>query len=472
MALNFDHRSAPIRPSQLLALAEAIHGAGPADESVWLEWKSTLALNSKAGCHHIARAIVGFANRMPDVASGYTEGHAYLVVGVEPGNLVGVEPIDVVDLDQGLAPYLGDQPLRWRPTYVSITRGDRTAHVLIVDVEPPRWGDEIFCLCKEYNGVRDGAIFVRGNGSTRPAATSEVKALGLRQKRSVQSIEVDVRVLAGTPVRPVDAGPLAVEGWLAGRRRAALASLQAHERPKASGRRSSLSGAEYQAMKQSLSRAMEQSIGRIMKSEPETRTAAEYRAEVEQYVLECAGSWAEAVLPAAAVHIKPVELELVNLLSANLAAVEVQLYIPGEVEAVVPRQSRALEAGEGFVRLPKAPRPYGPHQRELFGELSHSSPLSPRVSFGLSGHMAPLRPTIDNGGSTTITFSPVHLRAEQRLQLDPIVVIVRTPAPARLVCRWQATSTNMDGRLTGELVLEVSEDVVVLVARSTSSRLR
>ncbi|MFD1938386.1 hypothetical protein ACFSKW_43620 [Nonomuraea mangrovi] len=51
-----------------------------------LEWKSTLELDKKTGWHHIARAIVGFANRMPDIAAAYAEGRAYLVVGIEPGN--------------------------------------------------------------------------------------------------------------------------------------------------------------------------------------------------------------------------------------------------------------------------------------------------------------------------------------------------------------------------------------------------
>ncbi|MEV6867385.1 hypothetical protein AB0M44_41135 [Streptosporangium subroseum] len=44
MALSFDHRTAPVRPTKLVALDEAVQGVSPADESVWLEWKPMLEL--------------------------------------------------------------------------------------------------------------------------------------------------------------------------------------------------------------------------------------------------------------------------------------------------------------------------------------------------------------------------------------------------------------------------------------------
>ncbi|MFI9552341.1 helix-turn-helix domain-containing protein [Nonomuraea endophytica] len=465
MALNFDTKTAPVRPSELVALAEAVYGAGPADESVWLEWKSTLELSKKPGCHHIARAIVGFANRMPDVAVAHAEGRAYLVVGIAPGELPGVDPVDIVVLDQGLAPYLGKQPLRWRATYIPVTQGGCTAQVLIVEVDPPRWGDEIFCMCKEYDGVRDGTIFVRGNGFTLPATSHEVKALGLRQQRGTQEVEVELRVLAGTPLRPVNTGPEAAQQWLDGLRRKALASLPAEGRPAAASGRSYVSDARSEAeLEYAVGKALSRAMGDLVRTKPETRTAEEYHAEVEEYLRQCAQAWPDLVVHGAAAHLAPLELELVNPLPANLAEVEVRLDISGDVQSVLPRPAMAREANELFLRLPRPPRPYGPEKvRSSVFDLPmgrYQTPIYPFLQEGLG--LA--RPQIDNGGSTSITFPAVHLRPHERVRLDPVVVVVRAPAPAMLAGRWQSTSTSMDGRFVGELSIDVADEPMALAA--------
>ncbi|NRQ32088.1 hypothetical protein HII36_09590 [Nonomuraea sp. NN258] len=73
MALDFDTRTAPRNHAELKKLVQAVRSASKADETFWLEWKSDLDLNpadkvDKSGRAHVARAIIGFANRMPDTA--------------------------------------------------------------------------------------------------------------------------------------------------------------------------------------------------------------------------------------------------------------------------------------------------------------------------------------------------------------------------------------------------------------------
>lgn len=89
VALEFDTRRPPVRASQYLELVKAIRTASTADELDWLEWKSTLDFRpknkaDKSARAHLARAIVGFANRQPDIALRNVEGHGLLVVGVDP----------------------------------------------------------------------------------------------------------------------------------------------------------------------------------------------------------------------------------------------------------------------------------------------------------------------------------------------------------------------------------------------------
>ncbi|GAA3821453.1 hypothetical protein GCM10022226_47240 [Sphaerisporangium flaviroseum] len=458
MALNFDISKAPSRPSELVALADAVFDASDADESVWLEWKSTLDLKKKQGWWHLARAIIGFANRMPDVAARFAEGRAYLVVGVSPGVLPGMPSIDVVDLDQGLTPYLGkEEPPRWRATYVPLTRGDVTAQVLIVDVDPPRWGDPIYCMHKESEGVRDGDIFVRVNGATRPPRSHELKALCDRLKRGAQEIQVELRVAAGAPIRPIDTSSEAVDNWLAGRRRDAMASLVSWEEKQAASRSPrSYSSFDFGELvdRPSVFSAIDQAM-----TKPETRTPEEYRQQVEAYVRACAQHWPGLIVAGAAAHIAPLDLELVNALPANLAEVEVELYIPGDVHSVRPRPAQAQVANEPFVDLPRRPLPYGPRKESI---IPHVPGLNVSRPFLTPPRVSRPRPRIDNGGSTRITFPAVHLRPHQRLRLDSIVVVVQSPAPSTLVGRWQATSTSMDGTLTGDLTISVSDDPVPL----------
>jgi hypothetical protein len=60
------------------------------DETDWLEWKCPPELTESTARGHLARNILGMANRHPDHAKRFTEGYGYVVVGTEPGNVVGV----------------------------------------------------------------------------------------------------------------------------------------------------------------------------------------------------------------------------------------------------------------------------------------------------------------------------------------------------------------------------------------------
>lgn len=113
MVLAFDTGRAPLAGADFVALVSAVVGGGEGDESQWVEWKGTLDLKSAAGKAAVVRCIVGLANRMPDVSQRFCEGRGYLVVGAEPGRVVGVGEADPADLNNWWAPYLGaDGPCR------------------------------------------------------------------------------------------------------------------------------------------------------------------------------------------------------------------------------------------------------------------------------------------------------------------------------------------------------------------------
>ncbi|MFD5566279.1 hypothetical protein [Kitasatospora griseola] len=76
MALDFDSSRAVMGLRDQQRLLQAVLGASDADEQRWLEWKSSLDLTSAHGAFTTAKAILGFANRMPDVSAQWAQGHA------------------------------------------------------------------------------------------------------------------------------------------------------------------------------------------------------------------------------------------------------------------------------------------------------------------------------------------------------------------------------------------------------------
>jgi len=143
--------------AQLLELVQAVVEAEPVDEAEWIEWKSTLNLGNKDGQFQVARAVLGFANRMPDDAARWCGGEGYLLVGVQPGGVVGVDAVDAADFAPGVDAYTGagDGP-RWEPAWLRV----KGRMVLVVIVDSPRWGDRTWRL-RRAHGTRDAPQLAR-----------------------------------------------------------------------------------------------------------------------------------------------------------------------------------------------------------------------------------------------------------------------------------------------------------------------
>ncbi|SNS38407.1 hypothetical protein SAMN06893096_103476 [Geodermatophilus pulveris] len=200
-------------------LVEAVVNANPNDESRSVEWKSTLDLSHRNGAFHIARCILGLANRHPPHAEHEFGGVGYMIVGAEPNNLVGITPIDPVDLDNKLSPYLSTRHPSWSSQYISIDG----KQVLVVLVEPPKWGDEIWQLRKEWSDGKRvmsvATIFVRGLANTAPADDGDLDKLQerlLRRATETPRLDLDVSY-EGPPLVRLDSGAEAVARWIQAR---------------------------------------------------------------------------------------------------------------------------------------------------------------------------------------------------------------------------------------------------------------
>jgi hypothetical protein len=101
--------------------------------------------------------------------------------------LIGVEQIDPATLESWLRLYLGPE-LQWDANYVEL---DGKA-VLVITVEPPRWGDKAYPLRKAFDRYEDGIIFVRRLGKTERASSAEIDQLSARAARGGQTIQVNL----------------------------------------------------------------------------------------------------------------------------------------------------------------------------------------------------------------------------------------------------------------------------------------
>jgi hypothetical protein len=222
VALAIDTSHALRRPLELAALIAAVETALPEDESSWIEWKSELDLGSAVGAFKTARAILSFANRMPDASEKTCGGLAYFVLGAEPGNVPGTPAIDAADLEQALLKYLGADGPVWSPHYV--THAGVT--VLVIIVEAPQWGDPIHALRKTYDKSDDGTVFVRSQARSRPANSADLRMLQERLLRRASGVEelagLEVTCAISEPEKllVVDPTDEAVEKWMELRREA------------------------------------------------------------------------------------------------------------------------------------------------------------------------------------------------------------------------------------------------------------
>lgn len=212
MALDIDYSRSLRTSDQLACLIRAVVLAAPVDESRALEWKKGYSdLTSPEASFAIGRAILGFANRMPGVAATQFEGAAYIVIGAEPGLLLGQSVPDSANVVNAIGRYCGQGFPLWDGRAVSV---DGTT-VFIVTVEPPRAGDRIALLQKDFQPakaplVKAGTVFVRQPGATERATKEELESLqdrlldGSRRDAHHSEIRATIDSIIGTARRWAD----------------------------------------------------------------------------------------------------------------------------------------------------------------------------------------------------------------------------------------------------------------------------
>jgi hypothetical protein len=188
--------------------------------------------------------------------------------------------------------------------------------------------------------------------------------------------------------------------------------------------------------------------------EPDARTPEAYEGEVNKYI-----ETATEVLPTVLIR-RAYELEMgrIDLTIRNetddpIHQLRVELYIRAEGVMAV---SEDVDLPD--VSLPQRPVEFGKGGRSRFGLNGLSAFRSPYVSPVISA--IGRRVTIDNSGSTRLTFDPIDLYPQESCDLDPFYLFVSSlQAGQTLPGEWTARAKDASGVLTSSVTIDVDPTV-------------
>ena len=374
-------------------------------------------------------------------------------MGAEPGTVSGVTPVDVAQLDDWLRTYLGNDGPAWSPTYVTVD----AAEVLVVVVEPPRWGDRIFLLRRTYQppkgaGATRGTVFIRREAQTERADDVEHDMLQDRLLRGQRQPGLELTL--GWKDGPVALTPIAAtaelrRAWLSKREEVLLRSLTGPiQQPPA----------DEKSPGRPLSEAFRMAARR------EDRTPDQYRHEIDTH-LEEAGRQLPVLMAdrLARSGMNTVRLVAGNPSERNLPKVEVVLSVPGRVLAL--DEDDLADDDRSIPELPAPPRRYGTLRppAELgrlygLGDLTSMPVTSAYLRTpAMPRSILPATLDVDNSGSARLTFRLGDLRPREQVELDAFALVITEPAGGTITASWQATSTGVDGLQEGLLSLTIAE---------------
>lgn len=474
--IDYDVTVTPMGPLGMQRLLGAVESAHPNDESEWIEFKADLDPTSKEGAATIAKAIVAFANRDPDRAQRWCAGHAYIVIGLAPGNVAGAAEIDPAVLHDKVNMLLADPAPHWDPT--PLTYAEK--HVIVITVAPPRAGDPIACIGRSSGEVVDGNVYVRVPGKSERAKAADIRRLSTRLAPVGETLRDLVVTTAGT-IASVDYDDDWMTRWIEDEEDRLLAPLTPEPEPEAEPdpvtRLSSLGPAALAGLSWDLPayRKMEPFIrtGAGMRSQAERlhdmlterheedRTEEEYRAAVESYLDRCRERLPEAFEAIRSAEATPVTFSVTNNTDRNFTAVEIRAHVEGDVFGY-----HWVEDFKGWSKyVGSPPRVWGPWtetKASALGMLNNCvgvkvPPYRPQTLEALRP-----QPRIENGGSVNIECVPVDLRPGDTKELVTVHLVADRTVMADVRVTWAATATDADGKLTGEFTIPLADERVNL----------
>lgn len=385
-------------------------------ERYFLEVKSEIDVNVKAGRAKVAKFILGAANRDPVLARRRFGGHALMVLGIGEGRVVGVPSFEAKDLAGAIQKWIGVGGPGWDFERIRIGEHD----VIVIVVDPPT-GDLWTCR-GDGDGLVDGGIYVRHDGETRRATGDEVRLLVERATRRGSRVDIDVVVDGDVKAIQVDASVLSeyVEN--------VAASLRGQV-----DRR--LSGGLYGLSALAIS---------------DRRSREEFLDQVAAWERESLESLMGGVIKLAARVHDGISVRLRNLTRTFLRDVRLDLMVEGDVLAA---DWERIDKSDLIELFPTRPRDWG--SESLIVGLTTMQHFSSNVTRAQQVHGVVC---IKREAPAMLTMHMNALRPEEEhpSDNDEVVLIMFSDAPPETVtARWRVTAQDINDVFEGTLEIPV-----------------
>jgi hypothetical protein len=372
-------------------------------EMSYLELKGALDLATARDSFAVSKAILAFANRAPEAAAPFFDGRAVIVIGVSKGKISGMQRTENHQVLAALRPYLGDDDHspRWK---IERQRVDDQNDVLIIVVDAPRVGDPFFTLRQDFEKHQAGKIFTRTSTESVQADPKAIRMLSRRLLGRDDEFEVEV-VLDADAIHRYTWDPSVLEPFLAEERRRYLRQLP---KPKPEPAESVKPGRDLVSLlglRPDTPASVQQYVARFETRHEESRTEAEFRHEVEQWLNRVRMVFPDVVRELMAFTLPPATFTVRNLRGRFLEDLEVEVHIEGPVT----QHPKPVNEWSIFELLPTRPRTWGPwtEKRPDYSRL---------VQFQPPSYVGPANPnstSFRNSGSVTAVLHCKELRPEK-----------------------------------------------------------
>ncbi|MDE9364443.1 hypothetical protein PZ938_02390 [Luteipulveratus sp. YIM 133132] len=456
-----DLTRAPLGELAAAALVRAVGALGDLAERHYLELKGPTDLASKVNKQKVAKFILGAANRLPAKAGEAFEGYGVMVIGITDEGIVGIPPIEMLELSKVVEPFLGASGPHWDIIRVPVSGSDN--EVLVVVVDPPKDGESPFVCRANGDGLQSGRIYYRGDGATREPTADEMDLL-LARGAVRPSAPVGLQVALTQWIVPliVD-NEKTLEEFMDRVRAQLMAPVPAPKTPTAGS--IAIAGSSANSILASALAGIN-SQGDLLASmraeQPETRSVEEYVEAIDQWTAEVREWWPGGVANFVSYMLAPCEIRIANETQTFLEDVELKIHLEGKVEALeYHRHGDRKVTWYDDLEMPRPPRKWGPINRDLG---LYSSSAFHAAQYARSANMTPMIPRFSksswkNSGSVTIQVDVGDLRPRATFESDDeeSVLILRGEASETVHGTWQATVRGYDEVFTGELSVEVAK---------------
>lgn len=452
---RLDTSRAPSGERTIRAIVDAVLEHGDQLEDHYLEIKSELDLTAKKDQAKLAKFFLGASNRMPDVAAKHFRGYAVMVIGASKGSLTGVPPVEQMDIEKAVKPFLGADGPHWDIERVAVP--DSVNQVLLLIVDPPQRGQPPFiCLKNGGSGekkdlLRDGATYFRARGETREANSAEMAQL-LRRGATSTSPEVDVDVNIIGEVTYVDRTALMAVcdeylNFYGNDLRLALTLTKSAD-PVAGSDPFGLQAAMFSSLF----------------TQPEERSEDEYHAEIERWERKTREAWPLAIDRFIAGMLDPAHLEVVNKAETYLERVAVKVHVDGDVSGI-EAEPLDEDADAHDLGLPHPPRAWGPTTFDPAQILAGGSPNFGTWVPGSEMDLGSPRTTWRNSGSMDLTFNLDELHpTDTDGESLGTCLITSTPEADGFSGTWRLTARGHDTVYTGRTRVKSPGDKYLVFA--------